>query len=106
VVPLDYNISIDSPVALVDANVDKHGTREVAQAFAEFLFTPEAQKEFAQVGFRPTDPLVAEEFTSQYPTVQKLFTVTDLGGWDQIQTQFFEDGAIFDRILATATPGQ
>lgn len=106
VVPLDYNISIDSPVALVDANVDKHGTREVAQAFAEFLFTPEAQKEFAQVGFRPTDPLVAEEFSSQYPTVQKLFTVTDLGGWDQIQTQFFEDGAIFDRILATATPGQ
>ncbi|MGF1542677.1 MAG: sulfate ABC transporter substrate-binding protein, partial [Pleurocapsa sp.] len=47
VIPTDYNISIDNPVAVVDANVDKRGTREVAQAFAEFLFTPEAQREFA-----------------------------------------------------------
>jgi len=94
----DVNISIDNPVAVVDANVDKHGTREVAQAFVEFLFTPEAQREFAKVGFRPVDPTVAEEVTKQYSKITTLFTAQDLGGWDSIQTKFFEDGAIFDKI--------
>lgn len=99
VIPTDYNISIDSPVAVVDANVDKHGTREVAQAFAEFLFTPEAQKEFAKVGFRPVDQTVAKEFANQYPEIKTLFTVQDLGGWDKIQTKFFDDGAVFDKLM-------
>jgi sulfate/thiosulfate transport system substrate-binding protein len=99
VIPTDYNISIDSPVALVDANVDKNGTREVAQAFAEFLFTPEAQREFAQVGFRPVDTTVAQEFASQYPEIEKLYTVEDFGGWDKVQSQFFADGAVFDKML-------
>ncbi|WP_434555503.1 sulfate ABC transporter substrate-binding protein [Prochlorothrix hollandica] len=106
VVPLDYNISIDSPVAVVDSNVDKHGNRAVAEAFAAFLFTPEAQREFAQVGFRPVDATVAQEFTSTYPTVETLFTAQDLGGWDQIQTQFFDDGALFDQILAKTAPAR
>jgi sulfate/thiosulfate transport system substrate-binding protein len=99
IVPTDYNISIDSPVAVVDANVDKHGTREVAQAFSEFLFTKEAQKEFAQVGFRSIDPQVSQEFTQQYPPIKKLFTIEDLGGWDKIQKQFFDDGAGFDKMM-------
>jgi sulfate/thiosulfate transport system substrate-binding protein len=102
IVPTDVNISIDSPVAVVDTNVDKHGTREVAEAFVQFLFTPEAQEEFAKVGFRPTDSTVAEKVASQYPKINKLFTVEDLGGWDKIQTQFFEDGAVFDQIQAKA----
>lgn len=99
VIPTDYNISIDNPVAIVDANVDKHKTREVAEAFVEFLFTPEAQREFAKVGFRPVDSTVAEEFASQYPEVKNLITVKDLGGWDKIQQEFFDDGAAFDKIL-------
>lgn len=98
-VPTDYNISIDNPIAIVDKNVDKHGTREVAEAFAEFLYTPEAQKIFAETGFRPTDTQVAQEFSSKYPAIKKLFTVKDLGGWDSIQTKFFDDGAVFDQIL-------
>lgn len=97
-VPTDYNISIDNPVAVVDANVDKNGTREVAEAFAEYLFTPEAQREFAKVGFRPVNETVSTEFASQYPKVQNLFTVGDLGGWNQVQTQFFADQGLFDRI--------
>jgi sulfate transport system substrate-binding protein len=101
-VPTDYNISIDNPVTVVDANVDKHGTREVAEAFAKYLFTPEAQREFAKVGFRPVDATVSQEFASQYPKVNKLFTVQDLGGWDTVQSKFFEDGADFDKILAKA----
>ncbi len=99
IIPTDYNISIDSPVAVVDANVDKHGTRKVAQAFTEFLFTPEAQQEFAQAGFRPIETTVNKEFTKQYPAINKLFTVKDLGGWDEIQGQFFDDGAEFDKMM-------
>ena len=97
-IPTDYNISIDNPVAVVDANVDKHGTREVAEAFVQFLYTPEAQREFAQVGFRPVDETVAAEFASQYPKVKKLFTIENLGGWDKLQTKLFAEGAIFDKI--------
>ncbi len=100
VVP-DVNISIDNPVAIVDTNVDKHGTREIAQAFVEYLYTPESQREFARVGFRPVDPTVAKEVTKQYVPIQTLFTAQDMGGWDDIQQKFFADGAIFDKIQAS-----
>ena len=96
----DVNISIDNPIAVVDTNVDKHGTREVAEAFVQYLYTPEAQREFAKVGFRPVDPTVGEEVAKQYPKIKTLFTAQDLGGWDSIQQKFFEDGAIFDKIQA------
>lgn len=98
IIPTDVNISIDSPVAVVDANVDRHGTREVAEAFLEFLFTPEAQREFAKAGFRPIDPQIAQEFADQYPKIDKLFTVQDLGGWQTVQAKFFDTGSIFDQI--------
>ena len=101
-VPTDYNISIDNPVAVVDANVDKKGTRKVAEAFVQFLFTPEAQREFAQVGFRPVEPTIVKEFESKFPQIKNLFTVQDLGGWDQVQKQFFDSGAVFDKILTKA----
>ncbi|MEP0751928.1 sulfate ABC transporter substrate-binding protein [Trichocoleus sp. Lan] len=101
VVP-DTNISIDSPVAVVDKNVDKHGTREIAEAFVKFLYTPEAQREFAKVGFRPVDPTVGEEVAKQYAPVKTLFTAQDLGGWDEIQKKFFDDGTIFDKIQASS----
>ena len=99
VVP-DINISIDNPVAVVDKNVDKHGNREVAEAFVKYLYTPDAQREFAKAGFRPVDPTVAKEVESQFPPIKTLFTVKDLGGWDKIQKQFFDDGAAFDKIQA------
>ncbi len=96
----EVNISIDNPVAVVDKNVDQHGTRRVAEAFVKFLFTPEAQREFAKTGFRPVDTEVTKEFVDQYPKISKLFTVSDLGGWDTVQTKFFADGADFDKIQA------
>ncbi|BAQ66759.1 sulfate ABC transporter substrate-binding protein [Geminocystis sp. NIES-3709] len=99
-VPTDYNISIDNPVAVVDKNIDKHGTRKIAEAFVKYLFTPQAQREFAKVGFRPVNDQVAKEFASEYPTVKKLVTVKDFGGWGQIQTKFFADKAVFDQIIA------
>ena len=101
VVPTDANISIDNPVAVVDKNVEKHGTREVAEAFVKFLFTSEAQEDFAKAGFRPVESATAAKHASQYPKVTKLFTVTDLGGWSKVQSEFFDDGAVFDKIQAS-----
>ncbi|PMB28853.1 sulfate-binding protein [Fischerella thermalis CCMEE 5208] len=102
VVP-DVNISIDNPIAVVDKNVDKHGTREVAEAFVQYLFTPEAQQEFAKLGFRPLDEAVAQNkelkaLADKYTKVNNLGNVQDYGGWAEVQTKFFEDGAVFDQI--------
>jgi sulfate transport system substrate-binding protein len=96
----DVNISIDQPVAVVDKYVDKHGTRKVAEGFVKFLFTPEAQTEFAKVGFRSVDEAIANEkqFTAKYPEIKKLSSVKDFGGWAEVQKKFFVDGAIFDQI--------
>jgi sulfate transport system substrate-binding protein len=92
------NISIDAPVAVVDKNVDKRSTREVSEAFVKFLFTPEAQREFAKVGFRPVNSTVAKEVQNKFPKISRLYTVDNLGGWDTIQKKFFDDGGIFDKI--------
>jgi len=99
VVP-DVNISIDNPIAVVDKNVAKHGTKEVAEAFVKFLFTPEAQTEFAKLGFRPVDETVAKEkqFADQFPVVKELATVKDLGGWEEVDKKFFAKDAAFDQI--------
>lgn len=92
------NISIDNPVTVVDKNVDKHGTRKVAQAFIDFLYSTEAQREFAKLQYRPVNPTVTQEVAAQQPPIQTLFTSQDLGGWELIQKKFFENGAIFDKI--------
>jgi len=99
----ETNVSIDTPVAVVDKNVDKHGTREVAEAFAKFLFTPEAQAEFVKLGYRPLDADTAKtkENTDKFPPIKTLGTIKDYGGWSDFQKKFFEDGAVFDQIEDT-----
>ncbi len=96
----EINLSIDNPIAIVDKYVDKRGTREVAEAFIKFLYTPEAQAEFAKVGFRPIHDSVAKtkEFADKFQPIKTLGTVQDFGGWSEVQKKFFEDGAIFDQI--------
>ena len=99
----DVNVSIDTPIAVVDKNVDKHGTREAAEGFVKFLFTPEAQQEFVKLGYRPIDSAAAgqKETTDRFPAVKTLSSIKDYGGWDDFQKKFFEDGAIFDQIEAS-----
>lgn len=93
------NISIDAPVAVVDKNAAKKGTTEVATAFVKYLFTPEAQEEFAKTGFRPVNSAVAGKYASKFPKVPKLYTVAAFGGWGQVQDKFFKDGGIFDQVF-------
>ncbi|WP_013321238.1 sulfate ABC transporter substrate-binding protein [Gloeothece verrucosa] len=92
------NISIDNAVAVVDEYVDKHSTRQVAEAFVDFLYSTEAQQEFAKLGYRPVNPLVSQEVSAKFPQIQTLFTAIDLGGWDNIQKTFLAEGGLFDKI--------
>jgi sulfate/thiosulfate transport system substrate-binding protein len=93
-------IRIDNPVALVDTYVDKHGTREVAEAFVDFLFTKEAQEIFAKHGLRSPDPAVAEATSATYPPIADLFTIDEFGGWNEATPTFFGDEGIFYQIFA------
>lgn len=93
-------ILIENPVAVVDTYVDKHGTREAAEAFVQFLFTKEAQEVFAKHGLRPLDPDVAAETKSQYPAVSDLFTITDqFKGWAEATPKYFGDDGIYTKAI-------
>ncbi|MCC7536772.1 MAG: sulfate ABC transporter substrate-binding protein [Deltaproteobacteria bacterium] len=94
------SIQIENPAAIVDAYVDRHGTRELARAFLAFLYTPEVQRAFAiEGGMRPVVPEVAAEVASRFPRVTDLFTVRDLGGWPALERALFASGAVYDRAL-------
>ncbi|MBD1843458.1 sulfate ABC transporter substrate-binding protein [Cyanobacteria bacterium FACHB-63] len=97
----ETNFSIDNPIAIVDKNVDKHGTRQVAQAFIEFLYTSEAQQEFAKIGYRPLNNSVAQgtELKIQFAPVKTLATAKGYGGWAEIEKKFFSENAVANRIL-------
>jgi len=93
-------ILIQNPVAVIDAYVDKHDTREVAEAFVEFLYSSQAQEIFAKYGLRSVDPQVAESTADYYPPVQDLFTVDYFDGWEQIMPTFFGDQGIYTLTVA------
>jgi sulfate transport system substrate-binding protein len=93
-------IRIDNPVAVVDSYVDKRGTREVAEAFVDFLFTKEAQEIFAKHGLRSPDPEVAQATADQFPHIEDLFTIDEFGGWDEATPAFFGDEGIFYKVFA------
>jgi sulfate transport system substrate-binding protein len=92
-------IRIDNPVAVVDTYVDKHGTREVAQAFVDFLFTKQAQEVFAKYGLRSPDEAVAKETAASFPPIKDLFTIDDFGGWNAATPKFFADDGIFYKVF-------
>jgi sulfate transport system substrate-binding protein len=95
-------LRIDNPVAVVDTYVDKHGTRTVAEAFVDFLFTKQAQEIFAKYGLRSPDQEVAKETAASYPPIKDLFTIDDFGGWNEATPAFFGDDGIFYKIFGQA----
>jgi len=98
VVP-SVSILAEPPVTVVDRNVDRKGTRAVAQAYLEYLYSDEAQRIAGRNYYRPTNPKIAAEFEKQFPKVA-LFNINDVfGGWGKAQAEHFNDGGVFDRIL-------
>jgi sulfate transport system substrate-binding protein len=93
-------ILIENPVAVIDAYADRHGTREVADAFVQFLFSRQAQEIFARYGLRSVDPDVAKATASQYPTLEDQFTIDYFGGWDKATPDFFGEDGIFYSTIA------
>jgi sulfate transport system substrate-binding protein len=78
--------------------VDKRGTRTVAQAYLEYLYSPEGQEIAAKHYYRPVDPKVAAKYAAQFPKV-KLFTLGEIvGDWRKTNKVHFADGGIFDQI--------
>ena len=92
------SILAEPPVTVVDKTVDKRGTRAVAQAYLEHLYSPEGQEIAARHFYRPIDPAVAAKFAKQFPKLN-LFTIDDtFGGWAKAQKTHFADGGVFDQI--------
>ena len=97
VVP-SISILAEPPVAVVDKNVDARGTRQVAEAYLKFLYTPQAQEIEARNFYRPRSPTVAAEYAAQFPKAN-TFTLAELfGTWRQTQAKFFADGGVFDQV--------
>ena len=87
----------EPPVALVDKVVDRKGTRAVAQAYLDYLFSPEGQQIGARNYYRPQLKSVSTPFLAQDPKIE-LVTVKSLGGWQEVQKKHFGDNGIFDQI--------
>jgi sulfate/thiosulfate transport system substrate-binding protein len=97
VVP-SQSILAEPPVSIVDKVVDKKGTRNVAQAYLEYLYTPEGQEIAAKNYYRPRLESVAKKYASTFPKI-KLVTIDEVfGGWQTAQKTHFADGGIFDQI--------
>ena len=95
-------ILIENPVAIVDTVVDKHDSRKAASALLDFLLTPEAQRIYAKHGLRPVNAEVAKEVGGNYPKVEDLFTIRDLGDWAGVQKVIFDTGTGYDNALSKA----
>jgi sulfate transport system substrate-binding protein len=96
VVP-SISVLAEPPVAVVDKVVLRRGTREIATAYLQYLYTKEGQEIIARNYYRPRDPAVAAKYASQFPKLN-LVTVADFGGWSKVQPTHFGDGGIFDQI--------
>ena len=103
IVTPSISIKAEPPVAWVDRNIDKHGTRKQAEAYLRFLYSPEGQTLAAQHGFRPADPArVPATAMAKFAAVPQVTIDAAFGGWKKAQAQHFGDGGFFDRILQAA----
>lgn len=102
VVP-SWSVLTEPPVAVVDRVVEARGTRLLAQAYVEFLYTPQAQEIAAKHFYRPRLEAVAQKYAAQFPTT-RLFTVEEMfGSWRKAHQTHFAEGGLFDRIYQAGT---
>jgi sulfate transport system substrate-binding protein len=98
IVAPSLSILAEPSVTVVDKVAKKHGTFEVAQAYLQYLYTPEGQEIAARHYYRPRDETVAKRYASQFPAIE-LFTIDEVfGGWAKAQKTHFDDGGVFDQI--------
>ncbi len=102
IVTPSLSVLAEPPVAVVDKNVDRHGTRKVATAYLEYLYSPEGQEIAAKNFYRPRDPAVAAKHAKEFPQLKLLTVDADFGGWRTAQKTHFDDGGVFDQIYAPA----
>lgn len=102
VVP-SISILAEPPVAVVDRNAEKHGVRDVARAYLEYLYSPTGQRIAARHYYRPRDPsLVDEEDLARFPAIERITIDEVFGGWQAAQREHFDDGGVFDAIYQPA----
>jgi sulfate/thiosulfate-binding protein len=96
VVP-SISILAEPPVTVVDKVANKRGTRKVAEAYLQYLYSKEGQEIIARHHYRPRDPEIAAKYAKTFAQVE-LVTIDQFGGWDKAQKEHFGDGGIFDQI--------
>ena len=98
IVAPSLSILAEPPVAVVDKNVDKKGTRKVAEAYLQYLYSEEGQRIAAKNFYRPRNEAVAAEYAKQFPSLKLVTIDKDFNGWKTAQPKFFNDGGVFDQI--------
>jgi sulfate/thiosulfate transport system substrate-binding protein len=93
------SVEAAAPVAVVEKVADRRGTRKLATAYLEFLFSPEAQEIIARHAFRPRDEQVLQRFAGRFPAIKTFSVERLLGSWTEVQAKHFADGAIYDQIV-------
>ena len=100
IVAPSLSILAEPPVAVVDKNVDKKGTRKVAEAYLQYLYSEEGQRIAAKNFYRPRNEKIAAEYAKQFPSLKLVTIDKDFNGWKTAQPKFFNDGGIFDQIYS------
>jgi sulfate transport system substrate-binding protein len=94
------SILAEPTVAVVDKNAEKKGTTEVAKAYLEYLYTPEAQDIIGKHYYRPRDAAAAAKYSARFPKLTLVTIDGDFGGWGKAQKKHFDEGGIFDQIYS------
>jgi sulfate transport system substrate-binding protein len=92
-----YSVLAEPSVSVVDKNVDAHGSRAVAEAYLQYLYSEPAQEIVARNFYRPRSQAVAARYAKQFPSME-LATIADFGGWAVTTERHFSDGGVFDQI--------
>jgi sulfate transport system substrate-binding protein len=100
IVTPSISILAEPTVAVVDKVVDKKGTREVATAYLNYLYSPEGQEIAAKNYYRPRNEAVAEKYKDKFAKVELITVDQEFGGWEKAQATHFSDGGTFDQIYS------